>query len=345
MIKSLFFTAALLVPGLASAGNPSANLSGQIVPSSAKPLLGLAQGDGTSPLFHVWAGRYPDFNANWQTCGPGGACPVSLNNYPMVVNFQHLDSTYNDPIAAANGSYNTAYQQTADILAQYNGQSLRGIYAIRVDSEWHMGFGAIYEPFPNPTTDPNQTNPAISAANWIAGVRNLINIIRGTPGLAGVKIVLESPQSTPQQPYWPGDSYVDLTGIDVYFDPYYWGPTSSGAWDARVSNFGPYNQNFIISAAWGVAHNKPLLIAEWCDGYTDQTDPALTNLTRFAAWMAANNTVAQIYWDDSNGAGPGTDCRLLVNATRQQSYINAFGSSTYTGSYWSLKPIDPNSGY
>lgn len=33
MIKDLFFTAALLVPGLAYAGNPSADLSVQIVPA------------------------------------------------------------------------------------------------------------------------------------------------------------------------------------------------------------------------------------------------------------------------------------------------------------------------
>ena len=39
MIKQRFFTAALLAPSLAYAGNPSTTLSGQIVPAGSDPAV------------------------------------------------------------------------------------------------------------------------------------------------------------------------------------------------------------------------------------------------------------------------------------------------------------------
>src|SRR3954468_24749220 len=97
MIKKLSFMAALLFSGLAYAGNPSADLSVQIVPTSASPpLLGLYQGDGTTPRFQTWAGRYPDFVINWSFMGPGGegSDPSQNGGYPTVIDFSILGKSH-----------------------------------------------------------------------------------------------------------------------------------------------------------------------------------------------------------------------------------------------------------
>jgi hypothetical protein len=344
MINKLLFIAALLVPGLASAANPSANLSGQIVPNSANPLLGLYQGDGTTPKFSVWAGRLPDYSGNYSFCYPGGVCYINQNNgYPIIAAFEHMgpSGSFTDPIAAANGSYNSAYQQTADMLAAYNQSTGTNccIYAIRIDSEWTLN-GAPYSPWLGQS---DQSTPVISTSNWIAGVCNVINIIRGTPGLSNVKIYVDAPMTAADQAYWPEPTCaVDVTGADVYFQSQYDGTTSAQSWTLHSQTVAPFQINFNTLAAWGVTKNHPLVIAEWCDTYTDIATPGNTNLAQFAAWMQTHNVVAQAYWDTDDNISSVGGCALLNNATRKQAYINSFFGTRYTGSSWHLLAIPPS---
>jgi hypothetical protein len=332
MIKKLSFMAALLLSGLAYAGNPSADLSVQIVPTSASPpLLGLYQGDGTTPRFQTWAGRSPDFVINYSYMGPGyGSDPSNNGGYPAIIDISTLGKTVCASFAdAASGACDTDYRSTINSLVIPYASH---IYAIRINSEWTQS-GAFSGPFDG------SCNVVIDPATWAAGVRKLVNVIRSYPQLANVKIELEAPMSARDQAYWPGDSYVDLTGFDRYFLSQ-WDGTSANAWDMALNRIAPCFTNINTGAAWGRAHGKPLMISEWCDTYTDGYI-----LSRFATWMRDNNVVAQAYWDSNDAISSPAGCRLLDYPVRQQAYLDAFGNSRYTGTYWNLLTLPPTSGY
>jgi hypothetical protein len=76
MIKRLFFVVALLVPGLAYGGNPSADLSVQIVPA-APPIPAGAQAAGFTTLAANYNFSEPLYanNANWLGCWPQDGNP------------------------------------------------------------------------------------------------------------------------------------------------------------------------------------------------------------------------------------------------------------------------------
>jgi hypothetical protein len=337
MIKKIYVTAALLLPSLAHAGTPSADLSAQTVPtvqtppSGGTPLLGLYQGDNTNPAFHVWAGRYPDFTINYSQMGPGagGNNPSNNNGYPVLVAFGHLDANYPDANAAANGLYNSAYAQTvSSFIAPYASK----VYAIRVDSEW-QGNWSSYSPWYNGS----ESSPTITPATWIAGVRNLIAQIKANPATANIPIEFDAPNTDVENNYYIGDDVVNFIGFDKYFDSNYY-PNSSAAWANETTRTDCCNINTMASFAR--AHGKLMIVPEWCDTFTDGYIIPL-----FAAWMAANNVIAQSYWDSSDAIGAAGGCRLLDYPAREQAYINAFGNTHYTGSYWKLIPVPSTSGY
>jgi hypothetical protein len=61
--------------------------------------------------------------------------------------------------------------------------------------------------------------------------------------------------------------------------------------------------------------------------------------------MKANNVVAQVYWDSNDAISSPAGCRLLDYPARQQAYLDAFGNSSYTGTYWNRLTLPPTSGY
>ena len=75
MIKALFFTAALLAPGLACGANPSADLSVQIVPAGSTPAVpAAAQAAGFTTLAYDADFSQPFYatQSNWLDCGARG---------------------------------------------------------------------------------------------------------------------------------------------------------------------------------------------------------------------------------------------------------------------------------
>ncbi len=332
MIMRLLFAALLLVSGLAYAASPSAVLSLHIIsPSSTQPLLGIYQGQGTSPSFHQWAGRLPDYTIDWSFMGPGyGSNPSNNGGYPTVVDISTTGSTACTSFASAgSGACDGDYQATLNnLVIPYASH----IYAIRINSEWTQT-SAFSGPFDG------SCNVVIDAPTWKAGVQHLVNVIRSNASLSHIKIELEAPMSARDQAYWPGDSYIDLTGFDRYFLSQFDG-TSANSWDMAQNLVSPCFTNINTGSAWGVAHGKPLMISEWCDTYTDGFI-----LGQFAAWMKSHNVVAQTYWDSNDAISSPAGCKLLDQPARQAAYAAAFGSSSYTGGYWSLLSIPPSNGY
>jgi hypothetical protein len=93
MIKQLFFTAALLVPGLAYGGNPSADLSGQIVPAEQDP----------TPPPQAAAAGFTTLAANFDWAN-GQLC-VGTNCVAASPASNWLDCTGNDATRFWHGGY------------------------------------------------------------------------------------------------------------------------------------------------------------------------------------------------------------------------------------------------
>jgi hypothetical protein len=227
-----------------------------------------------------------------------------------------VQASYPDFNAAANGSYNSYYQQTAKKLAPFADQ----IYAVRIDSEFN-GSWSEASAFKGSTP--------ISPSTWIAGFRNLVMAIRQE--LPNAKIIWNPNigQNNPF-PYYPGDDLVDLIGPDVYCNPAYYS-TSTACWNDYLS--GANGVNLTAFATFGQQHNKPIVIPEWADLFGDGY-----MIERMRSWMDSNNVVAQSYWD--SGDDLGSTAALPALTKNQEAYAAAFGSRPYTGNYWkALIPI------
>jgi len=74
VIKELFFTAALLVPSLAYAGNPSASLSVQVIPAGSAPAGAQAAGYSTLAFHSDFTQPFYSNLSNWLDCA-GAASP------------------------------------------------------------------------------------------------------------------------------------------------------------------------------------------------------------------------------------------------------------------------------
>ena len=67
-------------------------------------------------------------------------------------------------------------------------------------------------------------------------------------------------------PAYPGDEYVDVIGLDVYYEPWKGDPESydEEVWARRYENVLAFHRDFAIS------HNKPVSYAEWANGEVDE---------------------------------------------------------------------------
>lgn len=329
MLKILALMAGLLVSGLAALANPSATLSVLVVPTAATStspaLLGMYQGQGTSPSYHTWVGRYPDYVINLSFLGPdGGSDPSGNDPNPVVLDFSTTgNSVCTSFSTAASGGCDNDYRNVINnLVIPYASR----VYAIRINSEWTQSGTNQSSPFDG------SCNVRVDAATWRSGVQHLINVIRSYGQLANVKIQLDAPQDARGQAYWPGDSFVDASGFDRYFFSQFDG-SSANSWDMAINQTRPCGTNINTAADFASAHGKPMIISEWCDTYTDGFI-----LTQFAAWMQTHNVVAQTYWDSNDAIGSPAGCKLLDSSAREAAYKAAFGGSHYTGTYWNLKP-------
>jgi Glycosyl hydrolase family 26 len=314
------------------------------VAGSGGMLVGVYMDPPDSPTWSAMLSKKPDYTINnsTMTINNVGSNPCNaLNNngnggYPTVAGVGHFNTGVggnNDPVAAANGSYNSDY---ANYAANVIGPCANSLYALRIDQEW-SGNWFPWGPYASPGS---YGSPYISPADWIAGFRHLVDAIRANPATAHIKISWDYPlqlQGANTLSYYPGDAYVDIIGTDLYAQPQFDGPTGSGAWTTFLASTGGLND----MAAFAAAHNKPMAIWEWCDVYTDGVF-----LTNFSNWMKANNVVAQSYWDSNDAIGGGGACRLQDSASRQAAYIAAWKGWQYSGTYWGSTTLPiPAAGY
>jgi hypothetical protein len=87
MIKKLFFTAALLVPGLAYGADPTANLPIQIVPAAAVPAAAQAAGFNNLIINDNFQSAAFANTATWLDCNDGSTPPSSPLYYRAWIGF------------------------------------------------------------------------------------------------------------------------------------------------------------------------------------------------------------------------------------------------------------------
>ena len=265
-------------------------------------------------------------NYSYQDNKPGGGVagvyrPVPPL-YPLIVDLFHVNTSYDDAVAAADGRYNAFYRKTAQSLASGG----RQIYAVRIDSEFNGSWSA---------WKPSGQTPA-SAQAWIAGFRNLAQAVM--EALPGVKVIWNPAlgQNDPF-PFYPGDDAVDLIGPDVYCQPKFH-RSSADCWADVVSGFGGINLTKF--AEFARQHGKPLAIPEWADSFGDGY-----MIGQMRNWMDNNNVVAQTYWNSGDALARSASLTTLPD--NQRAYAAAFGHRPYIGTYWpkvTLLPSDNKPG-
>lgn len=283
-------------------------------------------GNADNPAYHTWMGFYPDYTINNTYMGPDGSGSlISVNNgYPMVIAMNHFNTQvtgFTDPVAAANGSYNSGYDTA---IATHIAPWAANIYAVRIDWEW-PGTWNNYSPYGY--NGGTKASPSITPAVWVAGWRNLAAAFKRNPATAHIKIAWDYPNDASELnslSYYPGDDVVDIISLDPYADKNWDGATSQICWTNYVTGWGA-GHGLTDMAAFAAAHNKPMAFWEWADNYGDGYF-----ITQFAAWMNNHNVVAHSYWD-TNSLFAGA---LQSSPANQAAYIKAFANTTYTGTFW-----------
>ncbi|MGJ4951799.1 glycosyl hydrolase [Bradyrhizobium sp. HKCCYLS20291] len=116
---------------------------------------------------------------------------------------------------------------------------------------------------------------------------------------------------------YPGDDYVDVVGMDFYYNTK-WNPADpEKAWTEMVD--GPYGLKWLEDFA--ATHNKPTAYPEW----GINSDQAGLYIAKAAEWFASHHVLYQSVWN-SNDAFPGklSDGQYPAAAA---AYIRVFGAS------------------
>jgi hypothetical protein len=298
-------------------------------------LVGIRMSQVDNSAFHSFMGFYPDYTTNNSFMDPScsrGESIAANNGYPVVIATSHYGGRtgYSASGQAAN-SYVSAYMSgiNANIVPHAS-----TVYAIRLSREWSLKTND-WSPYYTPGS---YARPSITAATWVAGFRNYVNMIRSIPALAGVKIawdypcMMDSHGAANLMSYYPGDAYVDIISGDIYFVSDWYGGTSSSCWNFYTT-YGSYNLKSF--AAFAAAHNKPIAIWEWADNYGDGFC-----INQFGNWIKASNVIAHSYWDEIGNYSNGG---LQASSANVAAYVSQFGNTLYRGTGWSQQIQLPSS--
>ncbi|WP_336491538.1 carbohydrate-binding domain-containing protein [Methylobacterium nigriterrae] len=96
---------------------------------------------------------------------------------------------------------------------------------------------------------------------------------------------------------YPGDAYVDVIGMDFYWNTQWEGTDPVGAWNSLVTRSSglQWQQDF------AAAHGKPTAISEWGTSSSD----AGPFFQKAGQWFTQHNMLYQSYWDYTDGSYAG----------------------------------------
>jgi len=264
---------------------------------------------GLCAPFETLMGRLLDFINTFADPNTISSNTFRFSDWPgrRLIISQPLMAPGWDMAATAAGAHDSDYQAAAANLAPFADR----IIAIRVG--WEMNQAGGY-PWSIGGSGTNQ-----SAANYVLCFQRFANYLR--EAMPGVLIDwcynYGSPDPTP---WYPGDGYCDVVGMDCYLNSAFW-PDSFGTTFEQA-----FGLRFLDGFA--AAHGKFISIPEWSSNYNTGTW-----ITAMAAWMKrprANRLLYQSYWN-SNDSFAGALSGYPVN---QAAYLAAFGDpgNIYPGS-------------
>ena len=205
--------------------------------------------------------------------------------YQMIWGVPMLPNTGGYTLAAgANGNYNSYFSTLAQNLVS-NGQ---GNSIIRLGWEF------------NGSWFPWSANG--QASNFVQYWKNIVNTMRSVPGQSFIfewNPTIGNLGVGNLALYYPGNSYVDIIGLDVYDVAWKTYPGATNQWNNLVNE--PYGLNWL--STFGALHNKPLSIPEWGLGWNSGSEVSGGDNAYFvqqmANWISTHNVVNAIVWDNS----------------------------------------------
>jgi hypothetical protein len=187
-----------------------------------------------------------------------------------------------------------------------------GIIHIRLGWEFNGAGGANFFPW----------GAVGNAASYIAAFQRVVTLMRGISSRFKFEWCINNSgaEFDPATAY-PGDTYVDVVGMDVYFNNTYDSADPTIAWGYRYNGFA-YGMQY--AANFATTHSKPFAISEW--GITsDAYAPIITLMRDF---LISSGAVYHGYWDST----AGISCRLSDGSkpTAAAAFTAAFGLPTIT---------------
>jgi len=179
--------------------------------------------------------------------------------------------------AAAAGAYNNHYLAAAEVLASFRPSDEH----IFVRTGWEFNGGWYHwSAINNPTA-------------YIQAYRQFVNTFRSVSKRFVFEwtVNLSDGGMNPADAY-PGDAYVDIVGMDFYWNTT-WDPTDpTAAWNQKVNaKYGlQWHQNFAAQ------HNKATAYSEW----GVMSNAAGPYIAKAQAWFAAHHVTYQTYWNSNS---------------------------------------------
>jgi hypothetical protein len=239
--------------------------------------------DGVSDFFSADSWAQFQSGAQWSLgCWQGTGYRLSIG-MPLIVKGGSLS-------AAAAGEYDDQFRKIAALMVA------KGQANALIRLGWE--FNGNWYPW-NANNDP---------VSFVAAFRHVVDVLRSTPGQQ-FRIIWNPSVGVgnvaPDQ-LWPGDSYVDMIGIDFYNQS--WRPQDT---DPAVRWQGYLTANYGLNWAgsFAAAHHKMIVVPEWATGTRPDGhgwgDDALF-IRNMAAWMRDHNVGYQGYWDFTASDYDGT---------------------------------------
>lgn len=276
----------------ADAGSLTVNVNNPVQINQQHLLLGAFVGNDVAGIqqFENWLGRHVDGilgytgNANWADYDGSVGWAASLWSaidrpvlwsVPLIPNGANLEE-------AAKGSYNDHYLRAAKTLAAYRPQD--AVIYIRTGWEFNGNWFA-------------WTTHGGKSQAFIGAFRQFVTTFRSVSNrfVFEWNVNIGDAGSNPEEAY-PGDAYVDIIGMDFYWNTQ-WDPADPvDAWNSMLNRQWGLNWHQQFAAA----HGKPTAYSEW--GIMSSSGAPYISLAK--AWFDTHNVVYQTYWN-SNSAFPG----------------------------------------
>ncbi|WP_460452256.1 glycosyl hydrolase [Alsobacter sp. SYSU BS001988] len=234
-----------------------------------------------------------DGSIAWETqLWAGTGRPIAWS-IPLFANQGNLAS-------AAAGAYDSHYRQAAETILA--GQPHDAAISIRMGEE----FNSDWMPW---STAKGQDQ------NFIAAYRHFVEAFRSVSDKFQFEWNVNLGGSVDPAAAYPGDAYVDVIGMDFYYNTQWDSADPNVAWAKKVSE--PYGLQWHQDFA--AAHGKPTAYSEW-----GMNSDAPAYVTKAAQWFADHQVLYQSYWNVNDN---GYRSEIGQYAGASSAFQKAFGPS------------------